>query len=110
MPVLIVTHRQQSPIRKEEGTTYTFVSDGIEAALDRARAAAGGKDFLVVGGANVARQYLEAGLLDEIHVHIVPILLGGGAPLFEGVGQLGLQPTRSIESAAVTHLSYTVMT
>jgi dihydrofolate reductase len=79
---------------KQGGTTYTFVTDGIEAALSQARAAAGDKDVLVVGGANVARQSVEAGLLDGFQVHLVPILLGDGVRLFEGIGQVTLKPTR----------------
>jgi dihydrofolate reductase len=90
MPVFIVTHRGRSPVIKEGGTTYTFVTERIGAALEQAQAAADSKDVLVVGGANIARQYLEAGLLDEMQVHVVPILLGGGVRLFEGTGQLSL--------------------
>jgi dihydrofolate reductase len=86
MPVFVVTNRPRETETKEGGTTYTFVTEGIEAALAQARAAAGAKDVLVVGGANVARQYLDAGLLDEFQVHVAPILLGDGVRLFEGIG------------------------
>jgi dihydrofolate reductase len=108
MPVFIVTHRGQSAVTKDGGTTYTFVTEGIHAALEQARAAAGGSDVLVVGGANIARQFLEAGLLDEVHVHVVPILLGGGVRLFEGTGRRALGPRQSLGSSEVTHLVYDV--
>lgn len=87
---------------------YTFVTEGIEAALEQARAVAGDQDVLIVGGANIARQYLNAGLLDELEIHIVPILLGGGVSLFEGTEQLTLEPTRTVESPDVTHVRYRV--
>src|ERR671917_2445539 len=78
MPVFIVTHEKRPPMPMQGGTTYTFVSDGIEGALEQARAAAGARDVGVWGGASVIRQYLAAGLLDELQIHLVPILLGGG--------------------------------
>jgi dihydrofolate reductase len=94
MPVFVITNRPRKAEPSRAGTTYTFVTDGIEAALSQARAAAGDKDVLVVGGANVARQSVEAGLLDGFQVHLVPILLGDGVRLFEGIGQVTLKPTR----------------
>ncbi len=96
---------------KQGGTSFTFVTDGIEAALERARAAAGDKDVSVAGGANVAQQYLEAGLLDELQIHLVPLLLGGGVRLFENLGPdvVELEGTTAIRSAAVTHLTYRVV-
>ena len=108
-PVFILTHHARKPVTKEGGTTFTFVTDGIEAALEQARAAAGDKDVAVGGGANVAQQYLRAGLLDELQVHVVPVLLGDGVRLFEnhlGSEQRELECTRVIESPAVTHLRY----
>jgi dihydrofolate reductase len=109
-PVFILTHHAREPVTKQGGTTYTFVTDGIEAALEQARAAAGEKDVLVAGGANVAQQYLQAGLLDELQIHLVPILLGGGVRLFDRVGRdVQLEPSRVIESPAVTHLGYRVV-
>jgi len=111
-PVFILTRHARKPVTKEGGTTFTFVTDGIEAALEQARAAAGEKDVLVGGGANVAQQYLRAGLLDELQIHVVPVLLGDGVRLFEnhlGSQQGELECTRVIESPAVTHLRYRVV-
>jgi dihydrofolate reductase len=106
-PVFVLTHHARDPVPKEGGTTYTFVTEGIEAALDAARAAAGEKDVLVAGGADVAQQYLRAGLLDELQLHVAPALLGGGVSLFgDGTGRIELECTRVIESPAVTHLTY----
>ena len=110
-PVFVVTHAEREPLAKEGGTTFTFVTDGIESAVEQARAAAGGKDVSVAGGASVAQQCLRAGLLDEIQIHVAPLLLGGGVRLFEdtGGGQIELEPTRVIESPGVTHLRYRVV-
>src|SRR5690554_2504505 len=83
MPVFVVTHERRDPMPMQGGTTYTFVNDGIEAALELARAAAGDKNVGIWGGADIIRQYLQAGLLDEMQIHLVPILLGGGVRLFE---------------------------
>ena len=86
VPVFVLTHHEREPVVKEGGTTFTFVTDGIESALEQARAAAEDKDVELSGGASVAQQYLSAGLLDELHIHVAPILLGGGVSLF---GELG---------------------
>src|SRR5690606_16898492 len=91
MPVFIVTHEAREPLPMQGGTTYNFVNDGIEAALRLARAATGDKHVGVWGGADIIRQYLKAGLLDEIRIHIVPILLGGGIRLFEGLDAEGIE-------------------
>ena len=110
-PVFVLTHHPRETVTKRGGTTFTFVTDGIEAALEQARAAAGDKDVAVGGGANVAQQYLRAGLLDELQLHVAPLLLGDGVRLFEhhvASGQVELECTRVIESAAVTHLRYRV--
>jgi dihydrofolate reductase len=109
-PVFILTHHAREPVEKEGGTTFTFVSDGIESALEQAREAAGDRDVAVAGGADVAQQYLEAGLLDELQLHIVPVLLGGGARLF-GDGLSGapraLERTGYVESpTGVIHSTY----
>src|ERR687887_477053 len=85
MPVFVLTHHEGEPLTLSD-TTFTFVTDGIESALDQARAAAAGKDVLIGGGADVINQYLAAGLVDELELHIVPLVLGGGARLFEHVG------------------------
>jgi dihydrofolate reductase len=108
VPVFVLTHHPRETVVKEGGTTYTFVTDGIEAALEQAREAAGDKDVLLAGGANVAQQYLQAGLLDELHIHVSPVLLGGGVRLFEDIGSepIELETTRVLESPAVTHLSF----
>jgi dihydrofolate reductase len=107
-PVFIVTHYPRDPVVMEGGTTYHFVTDGIESALDQAREAAGGKDVMLWGGANLAQQYLAAGLLDEFELHVVPVLLGGGAHFFDGVGDTGVQleQVRAVEAPGVTHLKY----
>ena len=108
-PVFVLTHHAREPVEKQGGTTYFFVTDGVEAALERARAAAGDKDVAIAGGANVVQQYLAAGLVDELQVHVAPLLLGGGVRLFDGGGdQPALQQVRVVESPAVTHLRYEV--
>jgi dihydrofolate reductase len=109
-PVYILTHHPRETATKQGGTSFTFVTDGIEAALEQARQAAGDKDVAVAGGANVVQQYLAAGLLDELQVHVVPMLLGGGVRLFaEGADTVGLENIRAIESPSVTHLKYRVL-
>jgi dihydrofolate reductase len=105
VPVFVVTHRPREKLVKEGATTFTFV-DGVEQALDQARAAAGAKDVSVGGGATVIQQLMKAGLLDELQIHLAPVFLGGGRPLFEDMGQMELECTRVIESPAVTHLRY----
>jgi len=111
VPVFILTHHAREPVSKRGGTTFTFVTDGIEAALEQARAAAGDKDVLLAGGASVAQQYLQAGLLEELQIHIAPVLLGDGTHLFEqlGVEPIELEATRVVSSPAVTHLRFRVV-
>jgi dihydrofolate reductase len=111
VPVFILTHHPRETVTKQAGTTYTFVTEGIEAALAQARKAAGDKDVNVAGGADVAQQYLRAGLLDEFQIHIAPLLLGDGVRLFDGPGndRPELEATRAIESPAVTHVRYRVV-
>ena len=110
VPVFILTHHARETVPKEGGTTFTFVTDGIESALDQARTAAGDEDILVAGGAQAAQQYLKAGLLEEIMLHVAPVLLGGGVRLFEGVGpdDAKLELAEVIESPRVTHIRYRV--
>jgi dihydrofolate reductase len=109
-PVFVLTHHERAPLTLAD-TTFTFVTGGIESALDQARQAAGGRDVIVGGGANVINQYLAAGLVDEIELHIVPILLGGGARLFDGLGPgLRLEQVRAVEAPGVAHLKYRVVT
>ena len=107
-PVFVVTHHEREPLRLGE-TTFTFVTDGVESAVEQARAAAGDKDVLVAGGAEAAQQVLSAGLLDEAQIHLVPVLLGGGTRLFDGIGEAKLERTRVLDSPAATHLHYRVV-
>jgi dihydrofolate reductase len=111
MPVFIVTHGARAPLPMQGGTTYTFVTDGIEAALELARTAAGDKNVGIWGGANLIRQYLKAGLLDELQIHLIPILLGGGIRLFEELDPVGIELRRksSIETPGATHLHFEVV-
>jgi dihydrofolate reductase len=92
------------------GTTFTFVTDGIESALEQARETADGQDVLLGGGANIIQQYLAAGMVDEFELHIVPILLGDGERLLENVGNLNVEQVRAIEAPGVTHIKYRVVT
>ena len=110
VPVFVLTHHPREPVTKEGGTTFTFVTDGIESALDQARAAAGDDDVFVVGGAEVAQQYLRAGLLDEVQLHVAPVFLGGGVRLFEGLGptDASVEVAGVIESPQVAHIRYRV--
>ena len=107
-PVYILTNHPRETIEMQGGTTFTFVTDGIEAALEQARAAAGDEDVLIAGGAKTIQQYLAAGLADELFLHIVPIVLGGGERLLVDVGDLDLQQLEVIGSPAVTHIRYAV--
>ena len=110
MPVFVLTHHEREPLTLGD-TTFTFVTDGIESALDQARAAAGDKYVQLSGGAEAGQQYLRAGLLDELHLHVAPVLLGSGTKLFDerGPGLPGLEPTRVIDSPAATHITYRVV-
>jgi dihydrofolate reductase len=107
-PVFVLTHHAREPLELQGGTTFTFVTDGIEAALERARRAAGGKDVSLAGGAKAAQQYLVAGLVDEMEIHLVPTLLGSGEGLFAGVGDdlHGLELVRTVAAPKVTHLKF----
>src|SRR5262245_1862808 len=108
-PVFVVTHRPAETIDRQGGTSYIFVTDGVEAALERARAAAGNQDVIVMGGADIDRQFLNAGLIDELRLHIAPIVLGSGTALFEGVRpDLRLVPSQASNEPLATHLTYEV--
>jgi dihydrofolate reductase len=109
-PVFIVTHHPRDPVEMEGGTTFHFVTDGIESALEQARKAAGGKDVGLWGGGNVIQQYLAAGLLDELELHVVPVLLGDGARVFGNLGdaEVQLEQIRAVGAPGVTHLKYRV--
>jgi dihydrofolate reductase len=108
-PVFVLTHHPREPLPMQGGTTFHFITDGIESALDQAKAAAGDKDVSIAGGASAVQQYLAAGLLDELHLHIVPIVLGAGERLLESVGDPVLEPVEVIASPAVTHMRYRVI-
>src|SRR6478735_12101767 len=98
-PVFVLTHHPREPLEMQGGTTFHFVTDGIESALEQARAAAGGKDVSLGGGADAARQYLAAGLVDEMEISLVPLLLGRGERLFDGVAPgPGLEQVRAVEA------------
>jgi dihydrofolate reductase len=108
-PVFVLTHYPRAPQPMDGGTTYHFVTDGIESALKQAREAAGTGDVLVAGGATTINQYLTAGLIDELRLHIVPLTLGAGTRLFDGVPQLNVQQLRSRTTSSVTHVTYRVL-
>jgi len=106
-PVFVLTHHAREPLVMQGGTTFTFVTDGIESALDQARRAAGEKDVALAGGARAAQQYLKAGLVDEMQLHLVPTLLGGGERLFDSVADLhGLVLVETVAAPNVTHLKF----
>ncbi|MFF7489145.1 dihydrofolate reductase family protein [Streptomyces luteogriseus] len=107
-PVFVLTHHAREPQPMDGGTTYHFVTDGIAAALDRARTAADGSDVTVLGGATTINQYLAAGLIDELRLHIAPLTLGAGTRLFEGVPPLKLEQLTSRAASRVTHVTYRV--
>jgi dihydrofolate reductase len=109
-PVFVLTHHEREPLAKEGGTTFTFVTDGIESALARAKEAAGGRDVSLGGGADVARQYLAAGLIDDLRLDVVPVLLGAGTRLFDDLSasDLGLEQVQVVEAPGVAHLKYRV--
>lgn len=107
-PVFVLTHHAREPLELDGGTTFTFVTDGIESALAAARGAADGKAVSLAGGASAAQQYLAADLVDEMEINLVPTLLGSGERLFEGVGDLrGLELVRTVAAPSVTHLKFT---
>jgi dihydrofolate reductase len=110
VPVFVLTHHEREPVVKEGETTFNFVTGGIESALEQARAVAGDKDVLLSGGASVVQQCLRAGHVDELNIHVVPTLLGGGVSLFGELGTdaPGLKLTSVVESPHVTHLTYEV--
>jgi dihydrofolate reductase len=107
-PVFVLTHHERAPLQMQGGTTFYFVTDGIESALEQARAAAGELDVSIAGGASCVRQYLAAGLLDELQLHIAPVLLGAGERLLEDVGDPLLEPIEVVASPAATHVKYRV--
>jgi dihydrofolate reductase len=108
-PVFVLTHHPRQPLVMRGGTTFTFVNDGIESALALARDAAGDQDVAIAGGASTAQQYLAAGLLDQLQLHLVPVVLGSGERLLVDVGDPMFQPVQVVASPSVTHLTYRVV-
>jgi dihydrofolate reductase len=109
MPVFVLTHFDREPLTLAD-TTFTFVTEGIEAALEQAKEAADGKDVYIGGGADIINQYLAAGLVDELEIHVSELVLGGGERLFDGVGpDLKLEQLRAVEAPGVAHLKYRVL-
>lgn len=108
-PVFVLSHEERGPIQMEGGTTFNFVTDGIESALRRAKEMAGVRNVAVAGGANTVNQYLAAGLIDELWLHIIPVTIGEGARLFEGVPDLKLEPLEVSGTSVVTHIRYKVL-
>jgi dihydrofolate reductase len=109
-PVFVVTHEKRDPWERKGGTSFHFVNDGIESALDRAREAAGDRDVRIAGGGATILEYLNAGLIDEFSIALSPVLFGSGIRLFEGVdaGRVALEPVRAVPTQRVTHLTYAV--
>jgi len=109
-PVFVVTHEKRDPWERRGGTTFHFVNDGIEPALEQAREAAGDRDVRIAGGGETILEYVNAGLVDEFSIALSPVLFGSGIRLFEGVdaGRVALEPVRSEASSRVTHLTYAV--
>ena len=105
-PVFVVTHHPRETVEKLGGTSFTFVTDGVDAAVERARTAAGDEDVLIAGGGSVIQQCLASGLLDELKLHITPVLLGGGVRLFESVTPLNLEIVAMLEGPLATHVRY----
>ncbi len=110
-PAFVLTHEPREPLIVDGQVQFTFVSDGIESALGQAKAVAGDSDVIIAGGANTVQQFIEAGLLDEVQVHIVPVLLGTGIRLFDRIdaGKVELESVRVIESPTVTHVKYRIV-
>jgi dihydrofolate reductase len=106
--VFVLTHHRRDPLRFDDGTTFTFITDGIENALDLAKRAAAGKDVALGGGAHVAQQYFLAGLIDQMEINLVPTMLGDGARLFDDLGDdmMGLRLERTVATPVVTHLKF----
>jgi len=108
-PVFVLSHEERDPIEMEGGTTFTFVTDGIESALSKAKEAAGDRYVKIMGGANTINQYLAAGLIDELWIHLVPVTIGAGSRLFEGAEDLRLEPIEVSGTSVVTHIRYKVL-
>ena len=108
-PVFVLTHKGRESIEMEGGTRFVFVAEGIKSALSKAKEAAGSRNVRIMGGANTINQYLAAGLIDELWLHVVPVTIGAGARLFEGVPDLSLEPFEMSGTSMVTHIRYNVL-
>lgn len=108
-PVFVLSHKKREPIEMEGGTTFFFVTDGIKSALSQAKKASGSRNVKIMGGAHTVNQYLAAGLIDELWLHIVPVTIGTGTRLFEGVPHLKLEPIEVSGTNVVTHIRYSVL-
>lgn len=108
-PVFVLSHKERQPIQMEGGTTVFFVTDGIESALAKAKKAAGNRNVKIMGGANTVNQYLAAGHIEELWLHIVPVIIGKGTRLFEGVPPLNLEAVEMSGTSVVTHIRYNVL-
>src|SRR3954462_137844 len=108
-PVFVLTHYPRAPLEMQGGTTFHFVTDGIQSAFAQARRVAGDKSIAIAGGASVGNQFLGAGLIDELRLPVAPIILGAGERLFEGVGSVTLEPVSTRSTKFVTHLTYKVV-
>jgi dihydrofolate reductase len=109
VPVYVLTHHPRKPLSMKGGTTFTFVTEGIDSALDQARSAAGDKKVTIAGGARTVQQFLAAGKLDELYLHIVPLVLGKGERLLQNVGNPVFEPVNVIASPRVTHVKYRIV-
>ena len=109
VPVFVLTHHEREPLEMEGGTTFHFVTDGVESAVAQARDAAGDKDVTVAGGADTINQTLRAGLLDELELHVTPVILGGGERLLADVAGVRFEVVRAVEAPGVTHIKYRVV-
>lgn len=108
-PVFVLSHKERKPAEMEGGTTFIFITDGIESALSKAKTAARNRNVKIMGGANTVNQYLAAGFIDELQLHIAPVTIGEGARLFEGVPNLNLEPIEVGGTSMVTHVKYKVL-
>jgi dihydrofolate reductase len=108
-PVFVLSHNERTPVEMDGGTTFHFVTDGIESAFRKAKEAAGDRNVKIMGGANTVNQYLVAGFIDELWLHVVPVTIGSGSRLFEGVPNLKLEPVEVGGTGMVTHIRYNIL-
>jgi dihydrofolate reductase len=109
VPVFVLTHHEREPLEMKGGTTFHFVTDGVESAVAQAREAAGDRDVSINGGADTIQQTLRTGLLDELEIHVTPLILGGGARLLENIGDAKFELVRAVDAPGVTHVKYRVV-